>query len=94
MPFETQDNQILYTVDGRTLARVTFPKTGPDTVDIDHTFVDPSLRGQGIAGQLMEQTAAALRRTGRRAALSCSYARQWFERHPEWQDVLDTGAGA
>lgn len=35
--------------DGKLLAEITFP-TGEDGVaDIDHTFVDESLRGQGVA---------------------------------------------
>ena len=37
--------------DGKLLAEITFP-TGEDGVaDINHTFVDESLRGRGVAGQ-------------------------------------------
>ena len=40
--------------DGHMQAEVTFPCINETTVDINHTFVDPSLRGQGIAGKLMK----------------------------------------
>ena len=34
-------------------AEVTFPVVEPGVVEINRTFVDESLRGQGVAGQLM-----------------------------------------
>ncbi|MCI8835437.1 MAG: N-acetyltransferase [Ruminococcus sp.] len=70
------------------LAEVTFPSTDSDTVEINHTFVDDSLRGQGIAGKLMTAAAQELRRQEKKAVLSCSYAVKWFEKHPEYQDIL------
>ena len=36
--------------DGSVLAEVTFPTCDEGIVEIDHTFVDSSLRGQGTAG--------------------------------------------
>ena len=38
---------------GRAIAEITFPDIDEDTVDINHTFVDESLRGQGMAGKLL-----------------------------------------
>ena len=74
---------------GRTVAEVTFPRIGEKTADIRHTFVDESLRGQGAAGLLMRETARTLRSEGRKARLTCSYARQWFAQHPEEQDIVE-----
>ena len=73
---------------GVLIAEVTFPKTGDNTVDIDHTFVDDSLQGQGIAGKLMEALAEHLRAQGKKAVLTCSYAVRWFEKHPEYHDLI------
>ena len=73
---------------GETLAEVTFPPVEPGVVNIDHTFVDASLRGQGVAGKLLAKTAAALRETGHKAMLTCGYAVGWFEKHPEQADLL------
>lgn len=69
-------------------AVVTFPKVQENIVNIDHTYVDSSLRGQGIAGRLMEEAVAQLRENRLKARLSCSYAVKWFEEHPECSDVL------
>jgi predicted GNAT family acetyltransferase len=89
MEFTYLDGQIaLYGPDGALLAQITYPEREPGVVEIDHTFVDQSLRGQGMAGKLMEAAAAELRRSGRKAVPTCSYAAAWFEKHPEWADVL------
>ena len=72
---------------GRLLAEVTFPaREGVAT--IDHTFVDASLRGQGVAGQLLQAAADTLRARGLKARPVCSYAVRWFEQHPEQADLL------
>lgn len=83
MPFITEANRIFYEQEGRTLAEITFPALDDTTVNIDHTFVDECLRGQGVAGRLMELAAAELERTGRKAVATCSYARRWLEKHPD-----------
>lgn len=50
MDFTYNPNQIaLLGEDDKLLAEVTFPEIDKDTVNIDHTFVDPSLRGQNLA---------------------------------------------
>lgn len=67
---------------------VTFPLVDQDTVDINHTFVDSSLRGMGMAGKLMEAAAGEIRKQGKKAVLTCSYAIKWFESHKEYQDIL------
>ena len=64
--------------EGRLVAEITFPETRPGVADVDHTFVDASLRGQG---------AAELGR-GMKAVLTCSYAKKWFGDHPEQGDLL------
>ena len=74
--------------EGRLVAEITFPETRPGVADIDHTFVDPSLRGQGAAARLVEAAAAQLRRRGMKAVLTCSYAKKWFGDHPEQGDLL------
>ena len=73
---------------GETIAEVLFPDRGDGTVEVTHTFVDDSLRGQGVAGKLMEALSAELRREGKRAVLTCSYAQSWFEKHCENADIL------
>jgi uncharacterized protein len=87
--FTYNPNQIAYFhSDNNLLAEVTFPNVDENTVDINHTFVDDSLRGQGVAGKLMEATALYLRSQGKKAVLTCSYAISWFEKHTEYSDIL------
>ncbi len=89
MEFKVNPNSIVYGDDSRELARITYPQVKDGVVDIDHTFVDEELRGQGMAGQLMERCVQELRTSGRKAIASCSYAAKWFEKHPECADLLE-----
>lgn len=59
---------------GRAIAEITFPDIDEDTVDINHTFVDESLRGQGMAGKLMEAAVNQIQSQGKKAVPTCSYA--------------------
>lgn len=73
---------------GKEVAFVSFPARDADTVEIVSTVVSDTLRGQGVAGALLETLAGELRRRGQRAVPTCSYAKKWFGRHPEQSDVL------
>ena len=50
---------------------------------------DPPLRGTGAAGRLMQDIVDHARAQQLVIVPRCSYARAWFQRHPEAQDVLD-----
>ena len=69
------------------LAEVTFPAED-GVATIDHTFVDSSLRGEGIAGQLVSEAVGQIRKAGLRARPTCPYAVKWFSEHPEESDLL------
>jgi predicted GNAT family acetyltransferase len=89
MEFVHNQNQIaVYTPDYLVIAEVTFPDIDENTVNVNHTYVDDVLRGQGIAGKLMEELVAELRQSNKKAVLTCPYAIKWFEKHPEYQDIL------
>lgn len=89
MNFVVKEN-IIYYVDenGEKVAEVTFPSLDEQTVEINHTFVAPSLRGTGMAGKLMQAAAEEISRQGKRAVLTCSYAKGWFEHHKEFQHMI------
>ena len=61
---------------------------GDNIVNICHTQVDKAAQGRGLAAELVKQAAEELRRTGRKAELSCSYAIKWFREHPGYEDIL------
>ncbi len=73
--------------DGRLLCEVTFPVTG-GVAELNHTFVDESLRGQGVAGRLMAAAVEDIRAGGWKLRPTCSYAVSWLEKHPEHGDLL------
>lgn len=79
MNFITESDRI-YASDsaGKIIAEVTFPTKG-DISTIDHTFVDSSLRGQGVAGQLVKLAAEEILAAGHRIAVTCPYAISWFK---------------
>lgn len=55
---------------------------------IPHVEAEPALRGTGAASRLMQQIVDHARAEKLVIAPRCSYARAWFERHPEAEDVL------
>lgn len=55
---------------------------------LPHVEADPALRGTGAAARLMQQITDHARAHGLVLEPLCSYARIWFQRHPEAQDVL------
>ncbi len=89
MNFVHESNRIyLNSEEGKTVAEVTFPDISNNEVNINHTFVDGSLRGQGMAGKLMTALVDDLKKNNKKAKATCSYAVEWFENHPEHNDVL------
>lgn len=89
MDFIVEKNRVYAKNDkGDVIAEVDFPENIDGVLDINHTFVDDSLRGQGVAGKLLEKAVQEIRKQGKKAAASCSYAKVWFEKHPENQDLL------
>lgn len=82
MKFNVEKNRIYYEENGKTLAEVTFIGD-EDVLTINHTFVDDSLRGQGIASKLLQEAVNEIKRQNKKVQASCSYAVKWLEKHPE-----------
>ena len=74
--------------DGHRLAVITYRRTGPATVSIDHTKVDDSLRGQGIGQDLVQAVVEWARGTGTKVVPLCSYAKAKFDSDASIRDVL------
>ncbi|MGL5514250.1 MAG: GNAT family N-acetyltransferase [Sporomusa sp.] len=70
---------------GKIIAEITYPPISDDTVDINHTFVDDCLRGQGIAGLLVAKAIKEIQAKGLSFVASCPYASRWLSGHPEAQ---------
>ena len=88
MEYQYQDNRIYSEADGKLMAEILFPVTD-GVADIQRTYVDDSLRGQGIASQLVEKAVDVIRSNNWKAKATCRYAINWFEKHPEHNDLLE-----
>lgn len=73
---------------GLLLAEVTFPTRDEKRVDINHVYVDESLRGQGIASNMMLEAYNFIKKKGLLIVAKCPYAISWFKKHQEYQDIV------
>ena len=82
MEFIHEPNRIYGTDEtGKVIAEITFPETEPGIFTIDHTIVDDSLRGQGVAGKLVQAAVDDIKGRGGKVQATCSYAVMWLEKH-------------
>ena len=73
--------------EGKIIAYVEFPEIN-GIANVMHTVVDPSLRGQGVAGKLMDALVAKMEKEDRKLELTCSYTIGWFNKNREHENVL------
>lgn len=88
MDYITENNRIYVCDDGKMLAEVTFPNIDSNTVDINHTFVDESLRGKGVATKLLLLAYESIKRQGFKAIPTCSFAVKFFNDNKGYTDIL------
>lgn len=82
MDFKIEENRIyLENNEGKVIAEIEFEKNENNKYNIYHTFVDESLRGQGIAGKLVEMAVNEIKSKGGEPVATCSYAKAWLEKH-------------
>ena len=72
--------------DGKQDAEITWTLMG-DVMVMDHTYVDPSLRGGGVAKQLLDRAAEHAREHGYKMEAVCSYVVTAFKRYPDYDDI-------
>lgn len=70
------------------IAKITWKNGGSNIIVIDHTIVDPSLRGQGIAGKLLNEVVKMAREENLKIVPVCSYAVNKMTRTDEYKDIL------
>ena len=84
MDFITENSRI-YVEDesGKTIAEITFEEIEKGIFNINHTFVDEILRGQGVASKLVEAAVNEIKQRGGQVQATCSYAKKWLEKNSE-----------
>ena len=90
------ENHKIYVLDEqeKEIVRATFPYYKEGVVVVDHTYVDPSLRGQGIASQLMHEVSNHAKSLGYKVVATCPYAVVWYKKHKEYDALIDQQAQA
>ncbi len=81
MEFITKNDRIICVENDKEVAEITFPETEENVFDINHTFVDESMQGRGIAAQLVRRAINEINRRGGEIRTSCSYARKYVEKN-------------
>ena len=78
-----KENSRIYSLDEnkKIIAEITFPEVEKGVFCIDHTFVDETLRGQGIARKLVELAVEEIEKKNGKVQATCSYATKWLEKN-------------
>ena len=67
---------------------LTYAEPEPGVVEMDHTWVDPELRGRGHGEELARAALAWARSAGKRVVPLCPFVGHYIERHPEERELL------
>ena len=77
---KTNNGFFKYDENVRVIAEITYATTSnPNVVVADHTFVDSSLRGQGVAGKLLDVLVKDMADQNKKIKASCSYVVKKFQ---------------
>lgn len=74
--------------DGKRIAELTYRRASDSLIIIDHTEVEPSLRGQGLARSLLAAAVNWARESHIKVKPACTYAVAQFARDQSIRDVL------
>jgi uncharacterized protein len=75
-------------VDGEKLGELQYFLSSPGQITINHTEVDPKLRGQHVGDKLVAAAVEYARGAGLEVVATCPFAKKVIDRTPEFQDVL------
>ncbi len=77
-----------YKVDGVLLGEISYSRVGKELIIIDHTFVDPSLRGSGKGKELVTEVVEYARAKSLKVLPLCPFANAIIKRESAFHDVL------
>ncbi len=67
------------------LAELTYEEIEKGVFNINHTFVDESLKGQGLGGKLVEKVVEKIEKQNGKVVVSCSCAKNgWKNKRLYW----------
>ncbi|QFG69693.1 GNAT family N-acetyltransferase [Ornithinimicrobium pratense] len=74
--------------DARSVGFLSYEMRG-DVMDMQHTVVDPAMRGHGLGGRLVEAGLQHARAEGLRVRPTCPFIPPYMAQHPEHLDLLE-----
>lgn len=87
MNFLEEPNRFYLEENGNMYAEITWSNAGDTMMIVDHTFVDDSHRGEGIAQALVKAAADKARADNKKIMPLCPFAKKEFEAKAEYADV-------
>lgn len=84
---EVTNKGIFYFIDNVIKAKVTY-FLEKDVLVVDHTYVDETLRGQGIASILSQKLVEYAINNHYKIHPTCWYIKKWMNDHPQYQYLL------
>ncbi|MGF3066875.1 GNAT family N-acetyltransferase [Facklamia sp. P12945] len=91
MEFLREDHAIvLRNEENEMIAEITYRDTDDEKLVVaNHTFTSDSLRGQGIAGKLLDELVADMQQQGKKIYPSCPYVIRKFDEEAEKYRHID-----
>lgn len=77
-------------VDGEMVGRVDYVTSG-NTIDLQHTVVEPGHEGEGVGSKLVRGVLERLQteKPSLTVIPTCPFVRSYLQRHPEYQGLVD-----
>ena len=69
---------------GNQVAEIVYVPTGDELAIIEHTEVDPSLKGQGVGKKLVAKVVERMRGENRKIIPLCPFAKIEFDTRPDY----------
>ena len=70
------------------VARMTYSRMDPSNVIIDHTAVDPKLKGTGSGKKIVEYMVEWARSNNQKVLPLCPFTKAVLAKNQSWQDII------
>lgn len=81
-------NLIFIEVNGEMAAQMNLTFDGSERIVIEHTLVIPKFNGKGLGKLMVAKSVEYARENGIKITPSCEYAKNVFDKTPDYKDVL------
>lgn len=86
--FQEEKNRFVLKEERKDVAEITWQMKGLRHMVVDHTFVDSSQRGKGLAEKLVLAVIEKAKKEDLKIIPTCSYVVSYFDKHKEYNDLI------